>query len=107
MTKYQIAFFDIDGTLIDSSNHKVNMNDGIPESTKDAIHKIRQAGIIPVIASGRHKEAVLDLASILGIDSMITSNGQEITLNGKSIYQNWIEQDVVEEIYTTFEQARD
>lgn len=104
MTKYQIAFFDIDGTLIDSSNHKVNMNDGIPESTKDAIHKIRQAGIIPVIASGRHKEAVLDLASILGIDSMITSNGQEITLNGKSIYQNWIEQDVVEEIYTSFNQ---
>ncbi len=59
MTKYQIAFFDIDGTLIDSRNHKVNMNDGIPESTKDAIHKIRQAGIIPVIASGRHKEAVV------------------------------------------------
>ena len=68
MTKYQIAFFDIDGTLIDSRNHKVNMNDGISESTKDAIQKIQQAGIIPVSASGRHKEAVLDLASTLGID---------------------------------------
>jgi Cof subfamily protein (haloacid dehalogenase superfamily) len=104
MTKYQIAFFDIDGTLIDSRNHKLSMSEMVPESTKEAIKKIQQAGILPVIASGRHKEAVLDLASMLGIDSMITSNGQEITLQGKSIYQNWIEQAVVEEIYTTFEQ---
>lgn len=104
MTNYQIAFFDIDGTLIDSRNHKLSMSESIPKSTKEALKKLQQAGIIPVIASGRHKEAVVDLASMLGIDSMITSNGQEITLNGKSIYQNWIEQDVVEDIYTTFEQ---
>jgi len=104
MTNYQIAFFDIDGTLVDSRNRKLNMSEMVPESTKEAIRKIQAAGIIPVIASGRYKEAVVDLASLLGIDSMITSNGQEIILNGKSIYQNWIEQDVVEDIFSAFEE---
>lgn len=102
MTKYQIAFLDIDGTLIDSSNHKVNMNDTRIHKKTPSIRSGRQESFLASLPGVTR--AVLDLASILGIDSMITSNGQEITLNGKSIYQNWIEQDVVEEIYTSSNQ---
>ena len=43
----KIVFFDIDGTIIDNDTHK------IPESTREAIGKMRRNGHIAVVNTGR------------------------------------------------------
>lgn len=42
------AFFDIDGTLL---SHKTKQ---VPQSTRDAIQKLQEAGILCLVATGRH-----------------------------------------------------
>lgn len=43
---YKIVFFDIDGTLL-------NTEHAIPQSTVDAVNRLRQNGIRVAIATGR------------------------------------------------------
>ena len=47
MGKIKIAFFDIDGTLIDSKKKKMTDN------TKEMLHKLQENGIKICIATGR------------------------------------------------------
>lgn len=71
------AFFDVDGTLL---SHKTRQ---VSQSTRRAIEKLRQAGILCVVATGRH---ILQMDKLpmdgLEFDGYVTVNGQ-LLLDGK------------------------
>ena len=66
MTK--IIFFDIDGTLVSFNTHK------IPQSTIDAVHKVRQHGVKVWIATGRPMPFINNLNG-LEYDGVMCVNG--------------------------------
>lgn len=106
MKPYSIAFFDIDGTLVDPTLKSETFIGGVPASAKEAITKLKETGILPVIATGRGKEGVGELAQGLGIDSFITSNGQEITCEGEQIHVQCIDQPIIDELFHEFKARR-
>lgn len=64
-------FFDIDGTIFSHTDKK------IPQSTKDAIKKLRDKQIKCIIATGRHLLELKDLnITDIEFDGYITLNGQ-------------------------------
>ena len=77
----KICFFDIDGTLLDS-------NKKIPQSTKEALHLLRENGIYTAIATGRAPFMITNLLEELEIDSYVTFNGQYVVFEGEVIYRN-------------------
>lgn len=91
----RVAFFDIDGTLFDSTKYHLPIEQQVPESTYLAIEKLKANGVLPIIATGRWKNRAQGLGDLLSIDSFITSNGQAVHINGDLVYQNFIDQGLV------------
>jgi len=91
MEKYLI-FFDIDETLY------FNKNSSIPESTIEAIYKLKAAGHVLAIATGRPKFQLIDEVHDLPFDIYVLSNGQYVVQNGILIYENAIECDMVKKL---------
>lgn len=79
--KKKIAFFDIDGTLL-------NHDKQLPEETKQAIHDLKEKGVYVAIATGRAPFMYKELRETLGIDSFVSFNGQYVVLEGKVVYKN-------------------
>ncbi len=77
----KICFFDIDGTLLDSDKK-------IPQSTKEALHLLKQNGVYVAIATGRAPFMIKSLLAELEIDSYVSFNGQYVVFEGEVIYQN-------------------
>lgn len=86
MTK--IVFFDIDGTLVNKRNN-------IPDSTKRAVKKLKENGVIPVIATGRAPLLIEEIRQELNIDSYIAMNGQLVMHKGQVLFHNPIQQETV------------
>ncbi|MFY1067047.1 Cof-type HAD-IIB family hydrolase [Enterococcus sp. AD013-P3] len=83
---YKIAFFDIDGTLADNELPQVmGIYARIPESARQALRKLKENGIEPVIATGRNYQAIHQLAEKLGVESVISSNGAHVVYQGKTL----------------------
>lgn len=78
---YKAAFFDIDGTLVSFSTHKV------PDSTKRAISTLRANGVRCFISSGRHLSNIDNLGD-LEFDGYVTVNGGMTYYNGELIDKN-------------------
>lgn len=76
MTK--IIFFDIDGTLVSFKTHK------IPQSTLDAVHRVRQKGIKVWIATGRPMPFINNLDG-LEYDGVMSVNGGHCRLNDGTV----------------------
>jgi len=71
------AFFDIDGTLL---SHKTLQ---VTQATIDAVKKLRQAGILCIVATGRHRTELEKLPlDELEFDGYLTLNGQ-LLLDGR------------------------
>lgn len=87
----KIVFFDVDGTLVTRNNH-------VPKSTKRALEELKRNGVIPVIATGRSPVLVREIVEMLDIDTFIAMNGQFIKHEGKVLYQNPINMDLVEQM---------
>lgn len=70
-------FFDVDGTLV---SHKMK---AVPESSRQALEKLAEKGILRVLATGRHMSE-LEQLPVRGIpfDGYITLTGQ-LTLDGE------------------------
>ncbi len=64
------VFFDIDGTLISFRNHTM------PESTRRALHALRERGIRLYVATGRSKMMMPFMDSYFRFDAYLTLNGQ-------------------------------
>lgn len=79
MEKKRYLFFDIDGTLVAGGYG----NDYIPESTKEAIEKLREAGHFLCIATGRSQAMAVDYMHELGFVNMVSDGGYGITIEDK------------------------
>lgn len=74
------AFFDVDGTLLSHTTKSV------PQSTRDAIEKLKAAGIRCVVATGRQITEMEKLpVADMSFDGYITLNGQLILDGEKRI----------------------
>lgn len=76
-----LAFFDLDGTLL-NENSKIT-----PEITK-AISRLKENQVLPIIATGRTIIEIEPIMAASGIDSAIAMNGQFIQVEGQKIYSN-------------------
>lgn len=79
--KKKIAFFDIDGTLL--NHHKQ-----LPTETFHAIQQLKKEGVYCAIATGRAPFMYEELRDRLGIDSYVSFNGQYVVLDGQVVYTN-------------------
>ncbi|MBO0439483.1 Cof-type HAD-IIB family hydrolase [Candidatus Enterococcus ikei] len=76
-----VAFFDLDGTLLD------NKSQITPEITS-AIQALKDNHVLPLIATGRTIVEIEQIMKVSGIDSAIVMNGQFIQVEGKKIYSD-------------------
>ncbi|WP_071394348.1 Cof-type HAD-IIB family hydrolase [Bacillus tuaregi] len=81
MTQQSVIFFDIDGTLL--NHHKE-----LPQTTKEAIFRLKEAGHVVAIATGRAPFMFEDLRKELDIHTYVSYNGQFVVLNGEVVYTN-------------------
>lgn len=86
---YEIAFFDIDGTIL-RADHSYT------RSTKDAIMQLQQQGIEVFLATGRAVHEMDDLAAELGVDSFIGFNGAQAIYQNESIVNEPMDGNMVE-----------
>ncbi|MDY4575493.1 MAG: Cof-type HAD-IIB family hydrolase [Intestinibacter sp.] len=92
MTQRKILFFDIDGTLISEVNNQ------IPESTKNALKQAQENGHITIINTGRTRALVEPRLEDMGFDGYICGCGTYIEVNGKVLYHKSIEKNKYREI---------
>ncbi|MBO8155416.1 MAG: Cof-type HAD-IIB family hydrolase [Bacillaceae bacterium] len=92
MDRKRIVFFDIDGTLLDE--HKE-----IPEETIEAVHDLKDKGVLVAIATGRAPFMYDHIRKRLGIDSFISFNGQLVVLNGKVIFEEPLPKNELESLW--------
>lgn len=78
------AFFDIDGTLAAVKSHF------IPDSTRAAIAKLREKGILCILSTGRHSLEVEEENILPGLtfDGAVWLTGQLCELRGESVLKN-------------------
>ena len=87
-----IVFFDLDGTLF-------NSNIDLLPSSYDAIKKLKQNNMIPMIATGRTPLEVVNLMKETNIDSIIGMNGQVVVYEKEVIFTNNIDKNVITRLY--------
>jgi Cof subfamily protein (haloacid dehalogenase superfamily) len=90
MTK-KLIFFDIDGTLMD-------FNKKIPDSTKNAIQRLKEKGHDVAIATGRAPFLIGDVCEQLDIHTYVSFNGQYVVHEGKAVYENPIPVETLQRI---------
>jgi Cof subfamily protein (haloacid dehalogenase superfamily) len=93
----KLAAFDVDGTLRD--------RDYLPESTKAALQKLRENGVVIALCTGRSEHEMALLREELGIDWAITCNGSHVGMNGKTMFGNAFERSVVQKWIQEAEQS--
>ena len=75
----KFCFFDYDGTL------RSRESDSIPDSAMLAIYKLRNAGHLVALATGRLQSDALEALADAGIDTMVADGGNSITIDGELI----------------------
>lgn len=80
MRKYKIAFFDIDGTLIDMNRKKMT------GCMKNTLRKLKENGTILCIATGRPLPSVPQFDDVQ-FDVYLTFNGSYCIADNKVIYK--------------------
>jgi Cof subfamily protein (haloacid dehalogenase superfamily) len=87
----KIVFFDLDGTIL--NEEKI-----ILESTKRAVHLLQEKGIYTVISTGRVPQMFYWILEELNIDSYVCINGQYVVFEGKEIYSNPMDPEMLHDI---------
>jgi Cof subfamily protein (haloacid dehalogenase superfamily) len=88
----KLVLFDIDGTLYDNDKKEV------PLSTKISLPKLREVAHIG-IATGRAEFMLYSIEGILYLfDDFVLINGQYIKSNGKVVYRNTIDKDLIKKL---------
>lgn len=75
--KRRFLFFDIDGTLAVGTPGRQY----VPESTKQALRKLREAGHVLSIATGRAHAMAVDYMHELGFCNMVSDGGWGVTVD--------------------------
>lgn len=92
--KKTVIFFDIDGTLVDASTGMV------PESTKQALQKLKEAGHTLCIATGRGMRSLQNAKfdQLINWDAYVCNTGQMIYDHNKNLlFEKYIDQKAVQE----------
>ena len=94
-----LIIFDIDETLY------INHEGHIPKGTLDAIDKLKAAGHILAIATGRALFELVDAVKALPFDFFILANGQLVLRGDEIIYENAIEKVILQEMLSDAKKA--
>lgn len=87
-----IVFFDYDGTLVDESEKIYRPT----EATLNSIKKLKENGHLAVLATGRAKCYVPQTG--IDWDGYITSNGAHAELNGVSVFDKLVPDELVKKL---------
>ena len=82
-----LAFFDLDGTLLDEHSQ-------ITPEISEAMHRLRQNDVLPIIATGRTETEVLAIREAAGITSNIVMNGAFIRIDGKEVFSDTLDKNL-------------
>ena len=93
------AFFDVDGTLVSFQTHR------IPDSTIQALHRLRENGIKVFVSTGRHLSMLDDVVEQFDFDGYVTVSGQYCLYRGEPIYNNPISRQGVEELLAAAQES--
>jgi len=85
MNNKKVVFFDIDGTILPEDTKE------IPTANIKAINELLINDIEVVITTGRTYRSAKKYIDQLNIDSYMTSDGQQIVLNGTNIYSKFFD----------------
>lgn len=83
----KICFFDVDGTLTDERG---GAEITIPESTKKALQKAHDAGVLLFVNTGRPFSTVPQKIKDLPMDGFVCGCGTWVMVQGKEIFRNEI-----------------
>lgn len=86
-----IAFFDLDGTLL-------NENSQVSSAVANGIDRLRDNQILPVIATGRTEAEIPQILNDTKITSNIVMNGSFIRVNGDIIHREIIDKTTIEKM---------
>jgi Cof subfamily protein (haloacid dehalogenase superfamily) len=89
---YKVVILDIDGTILPHGKT-------VSHATKHAIQQLRDKDIKVVIATGRAPYFSTSIIQEIGVDSMVFFNGASVYHEGKEIYQNAIEKNVLKTLH--------
>ncbi len=81
-----LVFLDIDGTILPEGKTKVAAD------VIATIQEVKAKGHVPFICTGRNVGSAMDIINQTGIDSYVTSNGQQVTVDGEVIYSSFFPQ---------------
>lgn len=94
----KLVFIDVDGTLASNHQRTHDTYARIPVSAINAIENLKQRGHLPIIATGRSYQNILQLLDQLSIDSAICSNGAYVVMKHQVISEHFMRYELVEEI---------
>lgn len=97
MGKY--LFFDIDGTLIGPSKQ-------VTKKTEEGIKQARRNGHTAFLCTGRAPVSIMKAIRDIGFDGIISSAGGFVSVDGKYIFENFINQYVLSEVMLLFTNAK-
>ena len=92
-------FFDIDGTLIGPSKR-------VTKNTEEGIKKARANGHKTFLCTGRAPVSIMKSIRDIGFDGIISSAGGFVSIDGKYIFENFINQYVLSEVMLLFTNAK-
>ncbi len=102
MFQPKIVFFDIDDTLWIKCERR------IPDSTKLALRKLHERGIITAIATGRTiavlPEPIRALAQECDMEMFVSINGQYVEYQGKKLVSFPLENQIIEQVISILQQ---
>ena len=93
----KIAFFDIDGTLCDSSGQ-------VLPSSKESIQAFRDKGNLTYICTGRSKPEILDSILEVGFDGIIGAGGGYIVIDDEVVKHQTMDERIVREVLSYFKE---
>lgn len=92
MKKYKAAvFFDLDKTLLNPQKHVYKEN-------IEAINKLKVNGVLPVISTGKNQYELGEIIKESGIQTIIGSNGADLFIDNRHLYQEAIPTEILESI---------
>ncbi|HHT44160.1 MAG TPA: HAD-IIB family hydrolase [Fastidiosipila sp.] len=99
--KNTIVYFDIDGTLLDSSRDLP-----LSDATIDAIGRLKENGIIVAINTGRGYGFIPPEVMALECDAYIAGCGTYITYHGETVLNRLFSEEEASRIVEAFREAR-
>lgn len=90
----QLVSFDLDMTLLD---HRDNL---IPDSSMEALRRLRERGIVIVLATGRDMDNYYSrkYRDLINADGVIHTNGTKITVGERVIFEHHMDPELLKRV---------